>query len=212
MRAWWALGVATRIQLAWQLGLHQRRSVTLAALAVCGAPAVAGALLGVPLTVLPVAGAAAVLYAGWRRAGTRLATIGHLQWIAANATGTRDPAMVTVMPSAIDWLAGSDDTIAYASVAPPDGWVPPPAPAANLAGVFAQHGYALDADHARRVIGVWHAEAVEPLPDLAALDGQLAQAGAIRLGVGLEAAELTGDRRRLRTRCSLARPGRGRRR
>ncbi|MDQ2760653.1 MAG: FtsK/SpoIIIE domain-containing protein [Actinomycetota bacterium] len=97
------------------------------------------------------------------------------------------------MPSAIDWLAGSDDTLAYASVAPPDRWVPPPAPAANLAGVFAQHGYSIDVDHARRVIGVWHAETVEPLPDLAALDGALAQPGAIRVGVGLEAAELTWD-------------------
>lgn len=193
VRSWWALGVATRIQLAWQLGLHQRRPVPLIVLGACGALAVVGALLGVPLTVLPVAGGAAVLYLGWRRARTRLQTIGHLQWIAANATGTRDPATVTVMPSAIDWLAGSGDTIAYASVAPPDGWVPPPAPAAALAGVFAQHGYAIDIDHARRVIGVWHEQAVAPLPDLAAFDGQLAEPGEVRLSVGLDAAELTWD-------------------
>ncbi|MDQ2760654.1 MAG: hypothetical protein M3Y17_09560 [Actinomycetota bacterium] len=52
VRAWWALGVATHIQLAWQVGLHQRRPVPLIVLGACGALAVAGALLGVPLTVL----------------------------------------------------------------------------------------------------------------------------------------------------------------
>ncbi len=190
-RFWAGAGVPTRPELAWSWTLDNHRVPAIAALALSGVLSVLGALVGLPLTIVPPVVCAALLRLGWPHSTARLAAVEHLRAIAANAVGERNTAMVGV--GGVDWLAGSDDAISSAVVVPPQTWVPPPNPDGMLA-IFAQHGYVAEVQHASRAILVAHAPAVEPVPERADWDGGVGENPmSIRLGVTTDAQEVSWD-------------------
>ncbi len=190
-RFWTGAGIATRPELAWSWALDNHRVPAIAALALSGVLSVLGALVGLPLTILPPVVCAVLLRLGWPHSTARLAAVDHLRAIAANAVGERNTGMVGV--GGVDWLAGSDDTISSAVVLPPQTWVPPPSPEGTLA-IFAQHGYVAEVQAADRAILVAHAPAVEPVPERADWDGGVGENPmSIRLGVSTDAQEVSWD-------------------
>ncbi|MDQ2760343.1 MAG: FtsK/SpoIIIE domain-containing protein [Actinomycetota bacterium] len=192
-RFWAGAGVPTRPELAWSWALDNHRVPVLVALALSGLLAALGALVGLPLTILPVAAVAVLLRLGWPHSTARLAAVEHLRAIAANAVGERNTGIVGV--GGVDWLAGSDDTISSAVVMPPQTWVPPRSTAEQaLHDTFQQHGYVAEVQHANRAICVAHAPAVEPVPERADWDGGVSENPmSIRLGVSTDAQEVSWD-------------------